>query len=288
MKHFFSAFLILVTTLIFAQDIQQSQMLSMKGHIVKSTANGKSYQLYVSLPSGYDPAKTDRYPVLYILDANYSYPIISSMHKLLDSGGEIEQVIIVAIGDEDQSDKQWLISRTLDYTPSNDFFANSDIARGANVATATIKSGGASAFLSTIRKDIIPLIDKNYKTTADRGIAGHSLGGLFAGYCLLTSPDLFTKYGISSPSFLWNKNEILTTQKFYAVKPFSPTKVFISVGSKEPAVLYPPIDAFIKSLREQTNSNITLSNHVFENETHTSVMAPSITRTLKELYSKQQ
>lgn len=287
MKHLFSTFFILVTTLIFAQDIQQSQMLSMKGHIVQSTSNGKSYQLYVSLPAGYDSGKPDRYPVLYVLDANLSYPIVSSMHKLLDSGGEIEKVIIVAIGDEEQSFEQWIISRTLDYTPSNDLFANSDIGRGANIASTKVKSGGASAFLSTIRKDIIPLIDSKYKTTSDRGITGHSLGGLFSGYCLLTSPDTFTKYGISSPSFLWNKNEILTIQKFYVVKPFSLTKVFISVGSEEPKVLYPPIESFIKSLKEEANSNIKLVNHVFENETHTSVMASSLTRTLKVLYGKQ-
>jgi|GEM_PF-3852702 len=123
MKQAFSLFTILFYFIVFttgfsgsAQDTQPYEMLSMKGHIVKSSSNGKSYQLYVSLPAGYTQNESARYPVLYLLDANYSYPIVSSVHKLLDAAGDIDKVIIVAIGDEDQSDKQWTISRTLDYS----------------------------------------------------------------------------------------------------------------------------------------------------------------------------
>ena len=76
-----------------AQDNNENVKLSMSGHILKSTNNNKKYQLYVSLPSDYNPIDTKRYPVLYILDANYSYPLINSLHSLLDSGQEIEKII---------------------------------------------------------------------------------------------------------------------------------------------------------------------------------------------------
>lgn len=243
--------------------------ISMKGHSIKSSANGKSYQLYVSLPAGYNQNEAINYPVLYLLDANYSFPIASSIHKLLYTSGSIQKVIIVAIGDEDRSDKQWLISRTLDYTPTNDSFANTDIARGANIDIFAVKSGGAKAFLATISKDIIPFIDKHYKTTTDRGIAGHSLGGLFAGYCFINSPELFTKYGMSSPSFLWDNSEILTSQKFFGSSFIhSDTKVFVSVGSLEPPVMYPPIDTFVKTLKDKNYKGLQLTYETFPNETH--------------------
>ena len=271
-----------------AQEVNTSEMLSMKGHIVKSSFNGKSYQLYVSLPVEYNSSENKRYPVLYLLDAYYSYPIVCSLHKLLDQGGEIEKIIIISIGDKDQSNKEWLISRTLDYTPSNDPAANSDIAGMINLDATKVKSGGAKSFLETIRKDIIPFVDNHYQTTNDNGIAGHSLGGLFAGYCLFTAPDVFTRYGISSPSFLWNNDEILSTEKAFAAKHMTlNAKVFISVGSLEPKVMFPPIDAFTKALKEHNYKGLSLTHEIFENETHSSVMAASITRTLKILYPKQ-
>ncbi|WP_395047987.1 alpha/beta hydrolase [Flavobacterium sp.] len=155
---------------------------------MQSTVNNKTYQLYISLPAGYNSADTTRYPVLYILDANYSYLLISSLHNLLDSGQEIEKIIIVAIGDKDQSNITWNTRRMIDYTPSNDPNVDTEIASGFNIPVSQVKTGGAKSFLTTIRTDIIPFIDMHYKTTNDRGISGHSVGGLFAGYCLLNAP----------------------------------------------------------------------------------------------------
>jgi len=49
--------------------------------------------------------------------------------------------------------------------------------------------------LNVLRNEIIPFIDKKYKTTTDCGISGQSFGGLFAGYCLFSAPDLFNRLG---------------------------------------------------------------------------------------------
>jgi predicted alpha/beta superfamily hydrolase len=40
-------------------------------------------------------------------------------------------------------------------------------------------------FLNLLKTEIIPFVDKNYKTNSDRGIAGSSLGGLFTAYRLV-------------------------------------------------------------------------------------------------------
>jgi predicted alpha/beta superfamily hydrolase len=54
--------------------------------------------------------------------------------------------------------------------------------------------------VSVLRDEIIPLVERSYRITDDRGIMGHSLGGLFAAYALFEAPDLFRRYGILSPS----------------------------------------------------------------------------------------
>ncbi len=268
-----------------AQNTNFNENLSMNGHIVKSSINKKEYQLYISLPSNYNPSDTIHYPVLYILDANYSYPLISSLHNLLDSSQEIEKIIIVAIGDKDQSNATWIPSRMSDYTPSNDPNVDAEIANGLNISKSEVKTGGAKEFLATIRTNIIPFINNNYKTKNDYGILGHSVGGLFAGYCLINTPDLFKRYGINSPSFLWNNQEILSNQKRFITKNAElDAKVFISFGSLEPEIMFPSINSFINTLKERNYKGLTLTTQIFENETHISVVAASTCRALKVLY----
>jgi enterochelin esterase-like enzyme len=158
-----------------AQTNPTASMLTKKGLMLKSSVNGKTYQLYVSLPIGYNPEDTVHYPVLYMLDGNYIFPLVS-IREMLDLGKEISAVIIVAIGDSDQALPNWFFSRWTDYTISHDPVADSATASDYHLPAGVLLSGGADAFLQTIRKDIIPFIDKNYKTSNDRGIAGHSLG----------------------------------------------------------------------------------------------------------------
>jgi predicted alpha/beta superfamily hydrolase len=285
---FIGIFMFLISTEALGQNTSLPPMLIMKGHLLKSTVNGKTYQLYISLPGDYNPADTVHYPVLYILDGNYSFPLVS-IRKTLDLGKEIEGVIIVAIGDSDQSTPSWFFSRWTDYTPSYDANTDSMTAKNFNIPAGILKSGGAPAFLNTIRKDIIPFIDKIYKTTDDRGIAGHSLGGLFTGYCLLTVPDLFKRYGIMSPSFWWNKKEIFSMENYFAKKNKAlNAKIFISVGSLEgslePESMVPNMISFADSLNSRHYKGLTLTSQVFDNETHLSVIPASISRMLRVLY----
>jgi predicted alpha/beta superfamily hydrolase len=49
------------------------------------------------------------------------------------------------------------------------------------------KSGGTAKSLEVLKTEIIPFVDKCYKNNSDRGITGHSMGGLFTAYCLLNS-----------------------------------------------------------------------------------------------------
>lgn len=271
-----------------AQEADSATMLIKKGHVIQSKINEKPYQLYVSLPSGYNPDDTERYPVLYVLDGNMNFPLVVPIHNLLDSSGEIEKVIIVAIGDRDQSSQTWLISRTLDYTSAGDPAANKEIARGMGISEALVKSGGADDFVKVLRYEIIPYVDTHYKTTTDRGIAGHSLGGLFATHCLINKQGIFIRYGISSPSLFWNESKILTQEKLFAEKYKAlSVKVFISVGSLEPEILQSSIGFFISALKAHNYGGLTLTSFRFENETHTSVVAAAMSRTLRELYGRK-
>jgi predicted alpha/beta superfamily hydrolase len=83
-----------------------------------------------------------------------------------------------------------------------------------------------------MKTEIVPFVDKNYKTNSDRGIFGHSFGGLFAAYCLVNSDGYFTRFGISSPAGWKLLNQAVTQFRENKTWDIPQTKVFISVGDK--------------------------------------------------------
>ena len=61
-------------------------------------------------------------------------------------------------------------------------------------------------YTAFFEKELIPLINKNYRTSTKRVLIGESFGGLFASYVLLTNHALFTDYLIIDATYLWDNN----------------------------------------------------------------------------------
>jgi enterochelin esterase-like enzyme len=63
---------------------------------------------------------------------------------------------------------------------------------------------------------------------------GHSLGGLFATYALLTQPEAFGRYAIGAPSLWWHGRAALALERSVAAaRTDLPVKVFLGVGALE-------------------------------------------------------
>ncbi|MBC7885410.1 MAG: alpha/beta hydrolase [Saprospiraceae bacterium] len=262
-------------------------MTTTKEHIIKSSFNSKLYQLYVSLPKDYSIGDTIHYPVLYVLDGKYSFTSFHSIREVLDLGKEIKDVIIVAIDDDSQADAEWFAGRYNDFTPSSIPQSDTLWSKIMNIPDGKLKSGGAELFLSTLQNDIITFIDKHYKTSADRGISGHSLGGLFAGYCLVKKPVLFKRYGINSPSFWWNNNEMLSIESSFSTQSKSiSANVFFSAGALEGGIMIDPMTTFTNTLKNREYKGLTMISQIFDGETHLSVVPACHSRTLKVLYGQ--
>ena len=267
------------------QDLDPNAIQATKRHIIKSDFNHKSYQLHVSLPKKYSEQDTLHYPVLYVLDGKFSFNSMSSIRAVLELGKEIRDIIIVAIDVSSVTDADWLASRYNDFTPSSIPQADTLWSKIMKIPEGKLRSGGAELFLNTLQKEMIPFIDKQYKTTADRGLSGHSLGGLFAGYCLLKKPDLFKRYGINSPSFWWNNNEMLRYENNYANENTElSANVFFSVGGSEDDMMLAPFNAFTNSIKNHNYKGLSMTVKIFDDETHLSAVPAGGSRTLKVLY----
>ncbi len=256
-------------------------------HIISSKITEKDYLIHMSFPKNYFTKDTITYPVLYVLDGKSTYRYFNPSH--IDFK-KIEDVIFVGISHKVNGIES-RINRFNDYTPYLDTISERKFEKIYGVAKGTVKTGGADKFLECLKKEIIPFIDKHYKTNSDRGISGHSLGGLFTAYCFLNSDNYFTRFGINSPSFQLNEEIFLdpailkfTNSETWDIEP---TKVFISTGEDESPMMVSNMVKFSLSLKKNNYKNIDMNWRIYRNESHTSVIPSSLSGTLTTLYGKK-
>ena len=179
--------------------------------LLKSRVNGVDYQIDVALPHGYATSHK-RYAVMYMLDGNVFFPS-SPLRTAWPPVWSRKELIVVGIGypvkDSGFWSREYNTSRARDYTTKP--------AKPAGGVSAG--AGGAPAYLRFLREELIPFIDSSYRTVpGDRGLMGHSYGGLFVAYALTHVPSLFQKYALGSPSLWWDGEAGLRWESEYAAE----------------------------------------------------------------------
>jgi hypothetical protein len=287
----FATFFLIFSNILISQKLEPKERKMEWDHKITSKITGKEYLLEISFPKSYSTKDTISYPILYVLDGSaLTIPSLKAAQKFMGSN-EYEEVIIVGIT-SGATGPSWASDRAYDYSPSIDTIIQTKTEQNWKLPKGSVVTGGAAKFLDCIKTEIIPFIDKSYKTNTDRGIAGHSLGGLFTAYCLVNSDGYFTRFGISSPTLTWDNEKLLNQ----AVTQFNEnktwdlplTKVFISVGGEDyPNYLYCFVK-FYSTLERRDYKNINLQTQIFEKESHMSVIPASMSRILSSLYGKNE
>lgn len=164
----------------------------------------ESRSLLISKPAGYDDT-TDRYPVLYLLDGETHFRFTAAIVDFPALNERIPKMLVVGIASGD------IRKRTRDLTPPSTAEMDNRFTPG---------NGGADAFLSFLSDELIPYVDRSYRTRPYRLLAGHSFGGLFGIYALITRPKLFNGYIAADPSLYWNNQAVVAQAESF----FSSTK----------------------------------------------------------------
>ncbi len=167
----------------------------------KSITNNRDYVLNIALPGSYGSDTTRKYPVLYMLDGQWSFPVIMGINGGLYYDGFVPELILVGITWPDNYDA----NRNRDFSPTQ--------------IKEDSGSGGGPKFLEVIKQEVIRLIDSRYRTDPNENtLTGGSLGGLFALYVLFQEPALFKHYIIGSPSLDYDDAVTFKFEKEYAAK----------------------------------------------------------------------
>jgi hypothetical protein len=180
----------------------------------------------ISVPDGYDTGATN-YPVLYDM-GSFDFTYDCGTVKMLARGTYIPNMIVVGVPGIQGG-----------YVPT--LFEE----RGEEPA-------GADLSVKFLREELIPFVEKSYRTNNFRILHGHSVGGLFTMYILFNYPDLFTAYVAGSPWFQRNDQYWLKNiEKMAKVRKVDDKFLFMTVGKEEAELT---LDTF-KELEKWMNDN---------------------------------
>ncbi|MFT6807310.1 MAG: putative alpha/beta superfamily hydrolase [Saprospiraceae bacterium] len=153
---------------------------------IQSEVLSEKRKYWISIPESYDGKfnSSKKYPLLILLDGHVHFNSASGVVQFMSTGNtdkrEIPEMIVVAIMNVD---------RERDFTPDK------VITRREN------NSGGGDDFLNFLENELIPKLDKEYRTMPYRILVGHSLGGLLTTHAYMKDNTVFNSFISIDPSF---------------------------------------------------------------------------------------
>lgn len=211
--------LILLTAILFLTSCsgatqQNDPVPEHQSFTISSKKVGEERTINVWTPDSYS-AGTDSLMVLYMPDGGIQedFPHIANTLNDLIKANKIPAVILVGIENTE---------RRRDLTGPTSVESDKEIAPVV---------GGSEAFRAFINDELIPEINKRYRTTSKKGIIGESAAGLFVTETFLLKPEMFDFYIAFDPSLWWNDKYLVRTAGEHLAKFPDDKKTFWFAGS---------------------------------------------------------
>ena len=168
-------------------DVQNVPHGELRTLLYYSQSNRVTREVTVYVPPGYDEARNRRYPVLYLLHgfANDQH----SWHRYGRANDILDNLLA------QKTIEPFLVVMPLGYGGAH---VNGD---GTGVAPHGDVRGDATLYERDLLEDVIPMIDRKFRTVSDRrrrALMGFSMGGGQAGRIGLRHLETFSHVGIMS------------------------------------------------------------------------------------------
>jgi predicted alpha/beta superfamily hydrolase len=175
---------------------------------MKSVILNEDRKVVVHLPASYDTSGQS-YPVLYLLDGTQAFllEMIAVTNRLRNDGNAPEMIIVAIENTNRDRDMMPVVAKDFPGPPR------------------------AQAFLGFLEKELVPDIQKAYRTAQPGILQGKSLSGLFTIYALLARPTVFNAYVACSAGWFAENNEYflgLSSVAFQKVESFANRRVFLA------------------------------------------------------------
>lgn len=232
---------------------------------------GPGHRLFIAVPDAAPPP--GGWPVLYLLDGNAAFDFLTPAHLAMVPG-----LVVVGVGYD--TDRHFARERrVLDFTAPD---GPGDGIRPDPVHPGRM-AGGAAQFFDRLTGPLRAAAEAGLAIDpARRSLWGHSFGGLFTLYALLTRPRAFARFAAISPSIWWDE-PLIRRISGQAGRMRAPPPLLVALGDREkrsgsdgppPAGPAPATMRFVADLRARNGLAPRL--HVLAGLAHIQTLAGSL------------
>lgn len=225
---------------------------------IQSDILGETREFLVRLPESYRENPQADYPVLYVSDADWNFPLMAEWVEFLAHEGSIPELIVVGAVN---------VSRNRDFVPRAD----------VNFP----ESGQGDRYLRHIAEEWIPEVDNRYRAGERRVIFGHSFGGVLVLNQLFTDPNLFDAY-IALGSSTWVSDRVLfeRANALFDEGRTMDAFLFMSVGESDGGATVTDGTAFAEILEARAPDTLDWSYRITDGTDHFT----NVTASLHEIF----
>jgi len=220
--------------------------------------------LYVSLPASYEKDPTRHYPLLVLLDGDYLTGPFANTLNYGSYWDDLPEVIIVGIK-QNKNDQ-----RAIDC--------------GVDQVTG-MPDGKSVDFFDFISLELIPLVQKEYRTTNFKIIAGHDTTAAFLNFFLYKDKSLFNAYISLSPELPVNMEnvlpDLLNSSKI-------PLFYYLSSANGDDPKTQERIKNLNSKIKANSNPELNYKFEHFDDASHYSVVLNSIPSAIYQIFGTAQ
>lgn len=241
--------------------------------VLPRNAAGRQYQLHIGLPARYAKNPQAKYPVVYVTDGYWDFAKITAAEGSLVYDKVVPEYISVGIGYAGE-DLDYGKLRTWELSP-------------ISISWDPPNSGHSREFLETIEKEIIPLIEREYRADPSfRVLGGASMGGLFTLYAMYSKPDLFQGYIALTPS-VGVVDEWFSQYEETFAKSHHPmnARLFMAVGGNEAVDYMTPILKMNQRISSRKYEGLAYDFRIIEGERHAGMQIEGYVRGLRFVFA---
>jgi predicted alpha/beta superfamily hydrolase len=251
-----------------AETAETAQPLAIgETFVIRSAVLHEERRINVYAPPAYAAALDVRLPVLYMPDGGVAedFVHVTGLVQVLTGNGTMRPFLLVGIENTE---------RRRDLTGPTQNEEDRKIA---------VRVGGSANFRTFLRDELIPAIEKRYRTTKERAIIGESLAGLFVVETLLLEPAMFDSYMAFDPSLWWNDGKLVQQAgTAVAIDAATPKQLYIATSSEGSSAAVPRL---VRTLSRRSPRTLRVWSHRMPEEKHATIFHPAALRALRLLLS---
>lgn len=219
---------------------------------------GETREIKIQLPRGYDANPDKKYPIIMVFDGDYMFEAVAGNVDYYAYWDDMPDAIVVGVNQVDSREADMY------YSEQN---------------SLPIETG--AAFFEFVGMELIPHLEKTYRTENFRVAVGHGETANFINYYLLKSDPLFKAYIVISPDLAPEMTSYIPERltKFQ-------TKIFyyLATSNNDVASLKAGSEALNTAISGIDNKNVLYNFKTLEEPSHYALPAYVIPDALQKIF----